>query len=115
MNQFTADVAIVGSGPTALMAAEVISRQGYLVKIFEKRPGPSRKLFIAGSSGLNISNSLPLDKFIQHFSGDAKFWSNLFATFSPQDWLTFIADLGLTTFEGTSGRYFVSTMNAAQL
>ena len=42
-------VAVIGSGPAALMAADVISSAGASVTLFEKRSSPGRKLLIAGS------------------------------------------------------------------
>jgi uncharacterized flavoprotein (TIGR03862 family) len=110
----TKHIAIIGTGPAALMAASTIAGHGYAVTILEKSKGPGRKLLIAGGSGLNISNSLPLESFISHYKGAIN-WKNLFAKFSVADWLAFIHKLGLETFEGTSGRFFVREMKASGL
>ena len=48
-------VAVIGTGPTGLMAAFVLPSAGVKVTLFEKRKSGGRKLLIAGSSGLNIS------------------------------------------------------------
>ncbi|MCX6131465.1 MAG: TIGR03862 family flavoprotein [Proteobacteria bacterium] len=109
-------IAVVGSGPAGLMAADVLASAGARVQIFEKRKGSSWKLFIAGSSGLNISNNLPFSNFASHYTGPADFWLRCLDAFSPQDWLDFIEkNLEIGTFLGTSGRYFVETMHAAKL
>ena len=110
-------VAVVGSGPTALMAADVLSDTGAIgVTVFDKRAGLGRKLLIAGSSGLNITNSLPLEEFISHYTGPREFWDRSVRKFTPQAWIHFIEnDLGISTFEGTSGRFFVENMKAAEL
>jgi uncharacterized flavoprotein (TIGR03862 family) len=108
-------VAIIGTGPAALMASDILSQAGIAVSIFEKKRGPGRKLLIAGSSGLNISNSLAVAEFVKNYSGPADYWGQLLRDFSPQDWLRFIHGLGLETFEGTSGRYFVKEMKASRL
>lgn len=105
-------VAIVGTGPAGLMAADVVSGAGHAVSVFEKRKGAARKLLIAGSSGLNVTNSLPLAEFARHYTGPPDFWARLFENFSPQDWIQFIESLGIGTFKGTSGRYFVEEMKA---
>jgi uncharacterized flavoprotein (TIGR03862 family) len=96
------------------MAAEVVSRAGHSVTLFEKRKAPGRKLLIAGSSGLNITNHLPISELSQHYTGSHGFWRNLFEQFSPQDWIHFIESLGIETFLGTSGRYFVKEMKASK-
>ncbi len=107
-------IAIVGSGPAALMTADVVSSAGHSVSIFEKRKAPGRKLLIAGSSGLNITNNLPLAEFMKHYSGPSEFWHKVLKTFSPEAWIKFIENLKINTFEGTSGRYFVQDMKASK-
>jgi uncharacterized flavoprotein (TIGR03862 family) len=113
-------VAIVGTGPAGLVAASVISKAGFKVILFEKRRGPGRKLLVAGSSGLNISNALPPDDLRRAYKSStpeaaAKHFKILFEAFPPQAWLNFIHDLGLETFEGSSRRYFVKDMKAEPL
>ncbi|MSP19598.1 MAG: TIGR03862 family flavoprotein [Bdellovibrionales bacterium] len=108
-------VAVVGTGPSALMAADVISSAGISVSIFEKRKGPARKLLIAGSSGLNVTFNMPLNKFCEKYSGPSVFWKRILNNFTPQDWLSFINELGIKTFKGTSERYFVEGMKAVKL
>lgn len=111
-------IAIVGSGPTGLMAATFASRiPGRAVRIFERRAGFGRKLLVAGSSGLNISHDLPGAEFAAHYSGmDPAFWRSLLAEFGPKDWTSFIErELGMETFVGTSRRYFVREMKASGL
>lgn len=114
-NSSAKHIAIVGSGPAALMTASVCAAYGLKVSVFEKNKGPGRKLLIAGGSGLNISNSLPIHAFAAEYSGDGIDWRNLLRQFSPSDWLAFLNNLGLETFEGTSGRYFVREMKASGL
>lgn len=107
-------VAVVGTGPAGLMAASTLAKAGVAVTLFEKNKGPGHKLLIAGGSGLNVSNALPPAEFTTHYSGNIG-WIDLFGKFSVADWLGFIATLGLETFEGTSGRYFVREMKASGL
>lgn len=111
-------VAIIGSGPAALMAADVLTRQGGSLEIhlFEKRKSAGRKLLIAGSSGLNITNTLPLEKFASHYSPQSPLWLSLLEQFSSQNWCKFIeSELGVSTFEGSSQRCFVENMKAAKM
>lgn len=109
-------LAVVGSGPSALMFADCLTVAGVDVSIFEKRKGAAWKLYVAGSSGLNITNSLSLTKFAERYSEPSEFWKNCLNNFGPQDWIQFIEkNLKLGTFLGTSGRYFVETMHAAKL
>lgn len=111
------EIAIVGSGPAGLMAADYLATKGYKVVIFEKRGGIGRKLYIAGASGLNITNSAPLDEFASvYISNKPDLWTKVIRDFPPQAWIQFIEEkLEETTFLGTSGRYFVKSMTAAKL
>lgn len=112
----TSEVAIIGSGPAALMAADVLARHHVCVTILEKKRWPAKKLLIAGSSGLNITNNLPLEEFERHYTGSPQLWHHVLHSFTPQDWIDFIENnLGIGTFVGTSGRYFVQGLKAAKL
>ena len=114
-NRLNAKIAVVGTGPAALMAVDHLSRAGHGVALFDKRRSAGRKLLVAGSSGLNITNSLPLDQFIAYYKEPHEFWSKLITNFPPQAWIQFIEAMGIGTFEGTSGRYFVEEMKASKL
>ena len=104
-NKKSLPVAIVGTGPAALMAAENLSELGHLVTVFEKRKGPGWKLLVAGSTGFNISNALPPKQFIEQYRGGSRhFWEKYIQSFSVNDWLYFIeSKLKLKTFLGSSG------------
>ena len=100
------------------MAASQLALSGSAeVHVFERRSGFGRKLLIAGSSGLNISHHLPIDEFAAHYEGCTKEeWKKLLTQFGPTEWIQFLnQELGLETFLGTSDRYFVREMKAANL
>ncbi|OFZ02384.1 MAG: hypothetical protein A2X97_12595 [Bdellovibrionales bacterium GWA1_52_35] len=111
----TRSVAVIGTGPAGLMAADVIARAGHSVTIYEKSRGPGRKLLIAGSSGLNISHDDTPDEFWRNYRGPAEHFRKLFLLFPPRAWLDFIHSLGIKTFRGTSRRYFVEGLKASPL
>jgi len=110
----TKSIAIVGSGPAGLMAADLLLTLGYSVSLFERRGAIGRKLFIAGSSGLNITNSAGMQEFAQAYSGQPlSFWLSILEDFTPSDWTSFIeSHLDQETFLGTSGRYFIKAKTA---
>ena len=107
-------VAIIGSGPAGLMAASVLSEKNIGVTVFEKRKSIGRKLLVAGSSGLNITNDLPLEQFVPHYTGPKNHWEKIIRNFTPKDWVSWIEGMGMPTFLGTSGRYFIEDKKAAR-
>ena len=56
-------VAIVGGGPAGLMAAEVLSRGGVQVDLYDAMPSVGRKFLMAGKGGMNITHSEPMAAF----------------------------------------------------
>ncbi|NDD93249.1 hypothetical protein EBZ37_14360, partial [bacterium] len=68
-------------------------------------------------------NSLPPEEFASHYLAPHDSdgvgplpWRSILKALSPQGWLSFIEEkLGIGTFEGTSGRYFVEEMKASKL
>ncbi len=108
-------VAVIGSGPAGLMAADVISSQGIQVTIFDVNKAPAKKLLIAGSSGLNITNAETLSQFHTHYPGTEDFFKKIFKEFSRDDWISFLNQMKIETFIGTSRRYFTKAMKASKL
>ena len=114
-------VAILGAGPAGLMAADVLSRAGVAVDVFDAKPSAGRKFLLAGRGGLNLTHSEPLAPFIGRFrQGDGDEgaadavagWLRDFGPDAVRDWA---AQLGVQTFVGTSGRVFPTEMKAAPL
>jgi predicted flavoprotein YhiN len=66
-------IAIIGAGPAALMAAQMLAEKGHKVTIYDRMPSPARKFLIAGRGGLNLTHSEPLDDFLNRY-GDASAW-----------------------------------------
>ncbi len=109
------EIAIIGAGPTGLIAAERLSAQGHLVTIYDQMPSPGRKLLMAGRGGLNLTHSEPPDAFLRRYTQAAPFIARALDGF-PQHALTaWCEGLGQPVFTGSSGRIFPRAMKAAPL
>ncbi|MFO1189617.1 MAG: TIGR03862 family flavoprotein [Alphaproteobacteria bacterium] len=108
-------VAVIGSGPAGLMAAETIARGGVAVVVFERMPSVGRKLLMAGRGGLNITHSEPLDRFKARYGAAAAWMGPLLDAFPPQAVIDWCEALGQPTFVGSSGRVFPRAMKASPL
>lgn len=103
---------IVGSGPAALMAADILSSRGIPVKLFERRPAPGWKLLVAGSSGLNVAHSGEMGP---EYTARREEVAACLAQFGREAWLGHLHGLGEETFLGTSRRYFLKNKKASTL
>ncbi|WP_202899631.1 TIGR03862 family flavoprotein [Kordiimonas gwangyangensis] len=109
------DIAIMGGGPAGLMAAEVLTRAGHAVHIFEAMPTPARKFLMAGKSGLNITHSEPLEQFLTRYGAATDRVSAAVRHFTPDDIRAWADGLGTPTFVGSSGRVFPEVFKGSPL
>ena len=115
LSSFNVDVAIIGGGPAGLMAAEVLSRAGVAVHLFDAMPSVGRKFLLAGKGGLNLTHAEPLEAFITRYGAAQDRVQSLLQHWGPQAVRDWAASLGIETFVGTSNRVFPTDMKAAPL
>ncbi|OTG68741.1 aminoacetone oxidase family FAD-binding enzyme [Acinetobacter sp. ANC 4470] len=107
-------VAIIGAGPAGLMAAEVLSQSDYEVHVYEQKPSAARKFLMAGKTGLNISHAEPVAQFIERY--DQAEWLEPWVRQWDAVWIqSWMKDLGIESYIGSSGRVFPIEMKAAPL
>lgn len=109
----TSSILIVGTGPAALLAADLLSARGLNLRIFERRLAPGWKLLVAGSSGLNVSHEG--ENLSQHYTHRRAEIATCLEQYSREDWLSHLSALGEETFLGTSRRYFLTNKKASGL
>ncbi|MFZ3282128.1 TIGR03862 family flavoprotein [Pseudomonas sp.] len=110
-----AHVAIIGGGPAGLMAAEVLSQAGIRVDLYDGMPSVGRKFLLAGVGGMNITHSEAYPAFLSRYAERAPQIAPLLRSFDADALCTWIHDLGIETFIGSSGRVFPTDMKAAPL
>ncbi len=111
----SAAAVVIGAGPAGLMAAQSLATQGHCVDVYDAMPSVARKLLIAGVGGLNITHSEPFEAFVARYrkqSEEVRTWLHQLDANGVRDWA---ADLGISTFVGSSGRVFPTDMKAAPL
>ena len=108
-------VAVIGGGPAGLMAAEMLSRGGAQVELFDAMPSVGRKFLLAGVGGMNITHAEPFESFLSRYGARVAELKPLLDAFPPAALREWIHGLGLETFIGSSGRVFPTDMKAAPL
>jgi len=108
-------IAIVGAGPSGLMAAEVLVAHGFSVTVYDAMPSAGRKFLQAGRGGLNISHIHSLDSFIASYGNSAAWLAPMIRDFDAQAIQDWMRELGIDSFVGSSGRIFPADKKAAPL
>lgn len=108
-------IAIIGGGPAGLAAAELLSRPGHAVTVYDAMPTLARKFLLAGKSGLNITHSEDYARFTTRFGAASAHLRPALDAFTPDDIRDWAAGLGTETFVGSSGRVFPKVMKASPL
>ena len=109
------EIAIIGGGPSGLMAAEMLSLQDHSVTVYDSMPTVARKFLLAGKSGLNITHSEEYERFAGRFATSSGRLRSALDAFTPEKVRSWAEDLGTETFVGSSGRVFPKVMKASTL
>jgi uncharacterized flavoprotein (TIGR03862 family) len=109
------EVAIVGGGPAGLIAAEVLTRAGLKVTVYDQMPSVGRKLLMAGQGGLNLTHSEEFGRFVARYAQAVPQLEPLIQAFTPSDLRAWCEGLGQETFVGSSGRVFPKAFKASPL
>jgi len=100
------DVAIIGGGPSGLMAAIGAAEQGAQTILIEKGKKLGKKLAISGGGRCNVTSRLPKEQIIEHIPGNGQFLYSAFSVFDNEDIISFFEDLGVALKEEDHGRMF---------
>jgi uncharacterized flavoprotein (TIGR03862 family) len=110
-------IVIVGAGPTGLFVADQLLNSGrdLEVKLYDQMSSAGNKLLVAGKSGLNLTHSKSIDEFSDNYFENKEIFSRWLEQFDNEDLTNWVADLGIETFVGSSGRVFPVEFKAAYM
>ncbi|MHB9035343.1 MAG: BaiN/RdsA family NAD(P)/FAD-dependent oxidoreductase [Armatimonadota bacterium] len=107
------DVAIIGAGPSGMMAAIAASGNGKRVALIERNPQLGRKLLATGNGRCNLTNScVTIDRY---HGANMEFIETVLGSFDQHATLSFFEDLGLVLKEESNGRIFPRTNQASSV
>lgn len=98
-------VAIIGSGPAALMLAAMLDEEKTEVTIYERNFAPGRKFLVAGDGGFNLTHSEDIGKFITRYT-PRSFLEKSLLSFTNSDLCNWLEEIGISTYVGSSKRVF---------
>jgi hypothetical protein len=103
-------IAVIGAGPSGMMAAIQAARAGAKVTVFEKQKKPGRKLAVTGNGQCNITNrGIEPSRYHGH---NALFVRNVFSHFSLEDTIEFFFNLGIPLIEKKKGKLYPHSLQA---
>jgi len=88
-------IAVIGAGPSGMMAAIRAARAGQDVTLFERKDTPGNKLLLSGKGRCNLTNTADLDDFLKRFSRNADFLRDAFKKFFNRQLMEFFEQRGL--------------------
>ena len=97
-------IMIIGAGPAGLMAAQTLAEKGFKVHVYEQNKAAARKFLVAGNGGFNLTHSEEIENFLQKY--DAPEIQNIVRNFDNQKVISWLSNLGITTYIGSSGKIF---------
>jgi uncharacterized flavoprotein (TIGR03862 family) len=115
MTMLINEAAIIGAGPSGLMAAEVLAQGGARVTVYDAMPSVGRKFLMAGRGGLNLTHSEELTQFLARYREAAPRLGSAIEAFPPDRLRQWSEALGQPTFVGSSGRVFPKAFKASPL
>ncbi|SEA46578.1 hypothetical protein SAMN05421743_1054 [Thalassobacillus cyri] len=112
MTTLSYETAIIGGGPSGLMAAIASAEQGVSTILIDKGKKLGNKLAISGGGRCNVTNRLPQEEVIKHIPGNGKFLYSAFSVFNNYDIIDFFEGLGVALKEEDHGRMFPASNKA---
>jgi len=97
-------IIIVGAGTAGLMAAQILAERGFKVHVYEQNKAAGRKFLVAGNGGFNLTHSEEPEAFLEKYES-AEIQKTV-REFDNEKVVQWLADLGISTYVGSSGKIF---------
>ncbi len=109
------DIAIVGAGPSGMIAAIESSGDKTKTVLIERMYKPALKLRISGKGRCNITNIAETDEFINKFGKNGRFLRQSFNRFFNNDLIEYFKHLGVEFKLERGGRYYPESGDANRI
>lgn len=107
------NVAIIGSGPSGLMAASTITNKSVL--LIERNPELGGKIKVSGGGRCNVTNNKEIEQFLLNVPKNNKFLYSTLNSFGPKQIIDFFNTHGTPLVEEKDNKMFPSTHNSQDI
>lgn len=108
-------VAVIGAGPSGMMAAIAAAEEGARVTLYEKNEKCGKKLYITGKGRCNLTNICGLPAFFDNIVRGRKFLYSAVYSFSNEDTRIFFEEEGVPLKEERGGRVFPASDKSSDI
>jgi predicted Rossmann fold flavoprotein len=95
MNTDKGKIIVIGGGPAGMMAAATAGKRGLDVTLIEKNEKLGKKIYLTGKGRCNVTNNADIEDLIANVPTNGKFLYSAFYTFTNQDLINLLNNLGL--------------------
>lgn len=99
-------IAVIGGGPSGIIASGFAGSRGLDVTLFEKNEKLGKKLYITGKGRCNITNYCPISDFFDKVITNKSFLYSSFYSFSNEDIINLIEKYGVKVKVERGNRVF---------
>lgn len=99
-------IAIIGAGPSGILAAGTASLRGKDVYLIEKNKKIGKKLYITGKGRCNITNALPIEEFFEFIVTNKNFLYSSLYSFTNENLIDFLNKYNIDTKIERGNRIF---------
>ncbi len=112
----TWDIAIVGGGPSGLMAGARAAQRGKRTLLLEKNRRPGVKILLSGGTRCNFTHAADARGIVEAFGPSGRFLHSALAAFGPQDVIAFFQSEGVPEkIEPDTGKIFPASDQASDV
>ncbi len=108
-------IAVIGGGAAGLMAVGRLAERGKNVVLIEKNPMLGKKIRITGKGRCNVTNACDIEDILKNVPVNANFLYSALYTFSNDNLIELLNNLGVETKVERGGRVFPASDNAKDI
>lgn len=108
-------VAIIGGGPSGLLAALTLAREGIQTTLIERNPSVGSKLLLSGGGQCNLTNQATIEELLTCYGDNGSFLRDSLTLLPPNKLMVLFTSMGLPLVVKEEGRIFPASHKASDV